>query len=1150
MSASTITLDKSAHSITIETSNNETVTVQLDPALPVSVAIGSSISGGNGNDLVSFLNKEGQADLLHMFTLSSASSNSSPKLIPNSTVWELTAPSTSTLNWTFNPIDPLYFSSLLTGESIDITYHLIVDDALVPTTQAISVHVEGKTQILSARVESGALTGFISNEAGWGLVLPVLTVVVPANTDVKLFDGQNDVTNKFDSISDITGGNSSESGIQKITYTPSLSRFSDYSGKNITVQVVSSLNGTQSVDTETLKLDMLTMLGTPDMDHLLGTTGADAISALGGDDWLDGGLGDDTLDGGEGNDTFADEQGNNLLIGGAGDDTFYLNSNVNTLNNAFTASDSIIGGMGIDRYILNNQNASTFIITDFESGEGGDIIDIGGMLDGSKSEFNPFDQLYGDFRLIQGNANSSVYLQKKQVNANLAVAWQTVLILQNTGKNLTVGDLTIDNFAPHIQPNGSAVLSINQTGALNTHFIDGSIRNDTLTGTGLDYLKGFSGNDSIVGSDNDTLDGGAGNDTLIGGAGDNYFFDYSGSNSIIGGAGNDHFYISTNSAVDTTTITGGEGVDTFHVIPFAYSIINGVQVPQLGRIVVTDFTAGTGGDVIEVGDLLKASLGYTADTTGYLRLLQDNSTSQFKDIQLQWDKDGSGSVYGWQTLLTLQNVNQLGDANFDLPLTKIMVTTTNTYPPTIKAPYFNQGIASDQPWVYPLDFASHFSGTGLSYNVAFSNNGDLPFYVDMTTGQLSAYPSEKNLGKTYPVLVRATDTAGASVDLNFSVSVLGFNAGNIFTAASSTQSIVGTAGIDTVSYADFPNTIQASLVTMTAIENLVGSQSADSLTGDSHDNIIDGGAGSDTLNGGEGIDTLIGGLGNDVYIIDHSADVIKERPNAGIDEVRATVNFTLPDNVENLVLLSPSGLYGMGNNQNNSITGSSGSDTLDGGGGADTMRGGAGDDIYYVDNPQDVVIESSGEGTDTIYSTVSYRVPSNVEKLVLSGRLLINATADSSPVTLIGNIANNKLTGSSFADTLIGGLGADTLTGGEGSDLFLYYSPREGKDKITDFVSGSDKIGLLESAFPSGWNNHQLEATSWYKMTTALTSNPVNLNSASTTGGGIIVADSAAGVAIYYTTHLNAVTITNSTLLVTLTGLKTAQVTANDFVSF
>jgi Ca2+-binding RTX toxin-like protein len=642
---------------------------------------------------------------------------------------------------------------------------------------------------------------------------------------------------------------------------------------------------------------------------------------------------------------------------------------------------------------------------------------------------------------------------------------------------------------------------------------------------------------------------------------------------------NDHFYISTNSAVDTTTITGGGGVDTFHVTPFAYSIINGEQVPQLGRIVVTDFTAGTGGDVIEVGDLLKASLGYTANTTDYLRLLQDNSTSELKDIQLQWDKDGSGSVYGWQTLLTLKNinvtalninVNALVDANFTSSLKPTIVTNTNPLPTT--KPYLNQGIAIDQPWVYPLDFASHFSDTdSLSYSVAFFNNGELPFYVDTATGNLRVYPTQNHLGKAYPIRVTATDTAGSWVDLNFSVSVLGFNAGNVFTAASSTQSIVGTAGIDTVNYADARQVISASLSSMTAIENVVGSQYADSLTGDSNANLIDGGNGSDTLNGGIGVDTLIGGLGDDVYIIDNSTDVIKERPNAGIDEVQATVNFALPDNVENLVLLSPSGLYGMGNNQNNTIIGSSGSDTLKGGFGADTMIGSAGDDVYFVDNQQDVATESSGEGVDTIYSTVSYRVPSNVEKLVLSGRLLINATADSSanPVTLIGNIANNKLTGSSFADTLIGGvgadtliggvgadtltggLGADTLTGGDGNDLFVYASPKEGKDKITDFVSRSDKIGLLESAFPSGWNNHQLEATSLHKMSSALTSNPVNLNSASNTGGILIIgADSAAaGVAIYYTTQLNAVSKGNSTLLVTLTGLNTT-VTANDFVSF
>lgn len=70
-----------------------------------------------------------------------------------------------------------------------------------------------------------------------------------------------------------------------------------------------------------------------------------------------------------------------------------------------------------------------------------------------------------------------------------------------------------------------------------------------------------------------------------------------------------------------------------------------------------------------------------------------------------------------------------------------------------------------------------------------------------------------------------------------------------------------------------------------------------------------------------------------------------------------TTTFTLPDNVENLVLTGTGNIGGVGNVLDNVITGNdgdnalaggAGSDRLDGGGGVDVMFGGAGDDTYTV----------------------------------------------------------------------------------------------------------------------------------------------------------------------------------------------------------
>ena len=98
----------------------------------------------------------------------------------------------------------------------------------------------------------------------------------------------------------------------------------------------------------------------------------------------------------------------------------------------------------------------------------------------------------------------------------------------------------------------------------------------------------------------------------------------------------------------------------------------------------------------------------------------------------------------------------------------------------------------------------------------------------------------------------------------------------------------GGTGIDTASYAHATagvtvnlgetgaqNTFGAGSDTLTAIENLTGSNFNDSLTGDHNSNIITGGLGNDVLNGEGGDDFLIGGLGNNTLTGGAGADTFQ-----------------------------------------------------------------------------------------------------------------------------------------------------------------------------------------------------------------------------------------------------------------------------------
>lgn len=193
--------------------------------------------------------------------------------------------------------------------------------------------------------------------------------------------------------------------------------------------------------------------------------------------------------------------------------------------------------------------------------------------------------------------------------------------------------------------------------------------------------------------------------------------------------------------------------------------------------------------------------------------------------------------------------------------------------------------------------------------------------------------------------------------------------------------LFGGRGNDTIYGGDGDDLIFASLASN---ENMPTNAATDSnfLYGGAGADILVGGVGNDYLDGGAGIDDMEGGAGNDVYIVNSVNDTVMEQANAGYDVVISDVNYILNANIEDLRLLSGAE-HGTGNSLNNLITGNSRNNILDGVTGIDTMIGAAGDDVYYVDNANDVVVELSGEGNDTVQSTISYALGDNAENLTL-----------------------------------------------------------------------------------------------------------------------------------------------------------------------
>lgn len=251
------------------------------------------------------------------------------------------------------------------------------------------------------------------------------------------------------------------------------------------------------------------------------------------------------------------------------------------------------------------------------------------------------------------------------------------------------------------------------------------------------------------------------------------------------------------------------------------------------------------------------------------------------------------------------------------------------------------------------------------------------------------------------------DTVISSVDHTLADNVENLTLFNVVTQSTAFNG-TGNELNNTILGNAFNNTLRG----LAGDDNIDGGFGNDTLEGGDGNDTLNGGAGNDILDGGAGNDRMLGGAGNDVYIVTDAGDIVDEGGGpagilGGVDLVRATVDFTLGRNVENLSL-EGTATNGTGNELNNEIIGNNvanvleglaGNDVLLGLGGADVLRGGAGN------------------------------------------------------------------------DRMNGGRGNDVMTGGEGADAFIFDLDAPfnraaiGKDIIRDFTSGVDKIVLDQTTF-------------------------------------------------------------------------------------
>ncbi|MFN0186034.1 MAG: beta strand repeat-containing protein, partial [Aquabacterium sp.] len=787
---------------------------------------------------------------------------------------------------------------------------------------------------------------------------------------------------------------------------------------------------------------------------LIGNAGANTLDGLGGADTMIGGAGDDTYRVDNASDVIVELAGLGLDRVRSGV-SYTLSDHLENLTLTGTAA---INGTGNALTNIISGNAADNVL---DGGAGGDALyGLGGndTLHGDHA----LDSLYGSVgndiyvvtlaavRLFE-NANEGTDLVSSQVSWTLATNFENLTLTGNAAINGTgngVANVITGNDAANTLDGGAGNDTMVGAGGDDTYIVDTAgdvlveldgggvdlvrsglswtlgafLENLTLTGaaavngtgnslanlltgnTAANVLSGGGGNDSLLGgAGNDTLAGDAGNDTLAGEAGID----------TVAQAGNRSDWLVLRTGVDQyqmTRVSTGEvdQVGSAEFVQFAdgaFSLTTGAVA--LGTTVATEnqplsvasTLANTGGITI-TGYQWQTSLNGVdwADIAGATSasFTPDDAQvgRQVRALVIYTDPLGVGQQAATGATSAVINVN-------DTPTGSVVIDDATPVVGQVLVASNTLGDA-DGIGVIALQWQSSVDGTTWV---------DLPGMTGSTLAVDSALS-----GLLLRVLARWTDAFGTAEAVASAATAA---------VSSSNGTIFGTGGDDI----------------------LVGTSSGDR---------IEALGGNDTLDGGAGADTLLGGTGNDIYVTDDAGDQVIELASEGIDEVRASLNWTLSAHVENLVLTGGGAINGTGNELDNVLTGNgaanvldgaAGNDTLSGGAGNDTMRGGLGDDTYDVDSAGDVLVEFAGEGADLVRSAVSWTLAANFENLTLTGSAAINAT---------GNAAANVLTGNSGVNTLDGLGGADTMIGGAGDDT---YKVDDVNDVIVELVGqGLDKV--------------------------------------------------------------------------------------------
>lgn len=863
-----------------------------------------------------------------------------------------------------------------------------------------------------------------------------------------------------------------------------------------------------------------------DMTGTFGSVaGGDGDDTLIGAIYAQGGNGDDTITSGKsGGATLEGGAGGDLITGGDGDDNLYANAyqvdETETARDILDGGDGddhiwaglgddAMGGAGFDVLVLSLATSRRGVTIDASAmALGGTSVVAGGTISGFDQIGNIIGSAFND-TLTVGETRSLMSYDmgagndRITLNAGLtygyAGAGDDVVFYREGARGSVDGGEGADtlNFSQVDHAVTWAIVSGLSLSGFEA--VVGSDYGDTLTSGGVTgfHVIGGDGDDALstTGSGNHWLEGGLGNDSLVG----NY-----GVSRLSGGNGDDSL---TSDFAAGTVLSGGAGVDTLTCLTYDLtkaSLAGDIEIISSSGWVtmgVAQFAGVTriAATVVNIADAGAVDLRRIA-FNGPVQLSALGNRATFGDgavtIRGGAAADAITSGAGADTLYGGGGDDVLNGGSF------ASGTVGNTL----------YGEDGDDRLIGAAGADVFYGGAGTDAMVGGGGNDR---YVDVEAAETiteNANGGVDTIETRFECILRVnvenlilTGTAIAGTGNGLANTITGNAAANILDGKAGNDTltggqgndtyVVGAAGDQVIERLSEGNDLVQAYVSYTLganVERMQMMAAGKTGTGNALDNAITGSAGvdvlvgldgADILDGGGGADRLIGGAGADAYLVNTGNDVVVELAgDTGIDKVVAFASYTIPDNVE-LLVMGAGGLTGTGNALSNRLVGSDGADTLvglggaddlDGGAGADTMIGGADADTFHVDNAGDKIVESAGGPGDLVIATANYVLPAEVETLQLSGAARIG-TGNDGVNLLIGTIGDDTLSGKGGTDILQGGAGNDTLIGGTGQDILegsygadrFVFAPGDGSadyqfaDGIADFHQWeSDRIDL------------------------------------------------------------------------------------------